>query len=473
MPVKPLSIHFQVKSAQEGALLEQACQRYTPNLHVQLLDHLMMQISLVGAHAMNSDISSSEMMSMELNKDAWFTPDRDEASIVQRLVCSGIQVDLRQVDKEDVFRPWYQVTIFSLSAIKIVKLSRVHKHGGWTATEGQEPNSKLWRKLEASALRALYALGLDTGEVIISVSEEQLTIIHHVTPYLDLRQLENAALYLYASERALRMLQAQHEQENLIQMGMDPEFILFDPKRSKVIPASKFLNRLGIAGCDSVRIEGRLRFPLAELRPRPAAEPQQLMKHLLGSFRSAYEMINDSSLIWQAGGMPQRGFCLGGHLHFSGITLIRPLLEVLDNYLALLVMMLEDEDSLKRRPRYGFLGDFRMKEYGGFEYRTLPSFLISPLVTKGVLALAKLIVHHYDELPARPLYKEEIFRAFYTGDRAVIHRELSPLIGDITSLVSYKKYEKYMAPFLQAVRLGHPWNGRTDIRQSWKFQIIF
>ena len=70
----------------------------------------------------------------------------------------------------------------------------------------------------------------------------------------------------------------------------------------------------------------------------------------------------------------------------SRIWLTSRLLRVLDNYLALPFILIEDQNTKLRRPRYGFLGDFRRKTHGGFEYRTLPSWIVSPRITKGVIA---------------------------------------------------------------------------------------
>ncbi|MCZ4142661.1 hypothetical protein BZG17_33240, partial [Escherichia coli] len=130
---------------------------------------------------------------------------------------------------------------------------------------------------------------------------------------------------------------------------------------------------------------------------------RELIAHLLRAFGSASRSITDHTLIWQAGSMPQRGLPLGGHVHFSGITLNGELLRTLDNYLALPLAMLQDPRGDARRPRYGALGDFRLKSHGGFEYRTLPSFLVSPLVAKGVVGLAGLIASNYRRLRQRPL----------------------------------------------------------------------
>lgn len=481
MSVKIPAMILNVKTAQEASRIIQLSQQHTPQLRVHPLTKRKLQFSL---NHLKFDDELAHGVSMETNRSAWINASVRKTEITSRLSKSGVVVNWGEARASNDYCQYYKVSLFRLKAIQIIKLSPAqtqlqrravdHTQPIWTNLDQLDRDSKRWSKLEMAAIRACYALGLDTGEVTISTAEDQPCIVHHIMPYPNLDDDSTAITYLNLVSELLSNIENENNEcvQRSLQLGMDPEFILFDPKRGKVVPAAKFLNRIGNAGCDSVRIEGRLRFPLAELRPEPAQEPRQLMKHLLGSFRTAYNMINDHSLIWQAGGMPRRGFCLGGHLHFSGVTLTPELLHVLDNYLALLVFVLEDESSLKRRPRYGFLGDFRIKDYGGFEYRTLPSFLISPLVTKGVVALAKLIMIHHKELNLRPLADEKVYVAFYQGNQAVIRKVIPPLITQIELLSSYSQYENYIAPLFQAIASEKTWDEQADIRQSWKLEII-
>lgn len=396
---------------------------------------------------------------------------RDPSAWRQRLQAAGLQVaegrPVRQSGDEASFARRYAVTVFHL---RVVEARLLGNTGQTLPLSGHGPasDSPLGRRLESTAIRALYALGLDLGEVVISAGEEG----HFTVDPLSISpEIRSPAV---ADCLALAMRDELAEQERLLEssggrmIGMDPEFLLFDHTTRKVIPASRYLQFHGEAGCDVLRYRGRRLFPLAELRPRPGQEPREVVTHLLRAFRQAHAAIDNHELIWQAGAMPQQGFPLGGHLHFSGVVLTAELLRTLDNYLALPLSLLEAEGSARRRPKYGFLGDFRRKEYGGFEYRTLPSFLVSPRITKGVVALACLIAENSRQLLARPLDRKEIFSAFYTGDRQALQAALPRIIADIQAASSYAAYESYLVPFLKLVLSGRTWDESADIRRAWK-----
>lgn len=394
-----------------------------------------------------------------------------------RLTISGLNASLTAPGYEShhiryhSFIRRYIVQVFHLQATSIAALGA----GGISGPQLREEEgnrSLLERRLEKIAVRTLYALNLQLGEVTIHAGEDGRFTVEHVSAMPDLTGEGRAELMAKAMLNLLLELlpgtEAANERQALL--GMDPEFLLFNRATGKVIPASRYLGIAGEAGCDSLRYRGERRFPLAELRPKPGGEPRELLVHLLRAFRLAYRAIDDKALQWQAGGMPQRGFPLGGHIHFSGIPLTFELLQVLDNYLALPIAILEDRNGSQRRPRYGYLGDFRIQKHGGFEYRTLPSFLISPLVTKGVVAIAALIAGHWELLQRRPLQHERTYTAFYQGEQMKLREGLAELYTDLTSLAAYSKYESYIAPFMEATMSGRTWDETKDIRKLWKLE---
>ncbi|RUT35980.1 hypothetical protein EJP77_02985 [Paenibacillus zeisoli] len=366
----------------------------------------------------------------------------------------------------------FLVRIFHLRVVEIVPCGWAERAFNLAkAQRSQEQQSGLTtleRRLERIAVRALYTLGLDFGEVEISAGEGGSMVIQLVRAVPDLEDETSSLRFAEAIlEESARLGLQNHES---LRLGMDPEFLLYDRIGHKVIPASRFLDRVGIAGCDAVRSGDRTLYPIAELRPSPGSEPAELLRNLMGALQYASSHIHDSSLLWLAGGMPIPGLPLGGHLHFSGLPLTAELLRTLDNYLALPVAVLEDERAKVRRPRYGYLGDHRVQDYGGFEYRTLPSFLVSSLLTKGIVALAALIADDYTRLPSRPLLREDVHQAFYLGDKSILRKAFEPLENEIRSMEGYHRYEKYIHPFLEALRLGRKWDESRDIRTVWKIE---
>jgi GNAT superfamily N-acetyltransferase len=332
---------------------------------------------------------------------------------------------------------------------------------------GQEPEQEV-KLAKHWAIRSLYALGLDYGAVVVGAYSPTRLKVLHVRPVI-----EKEGIFRRAMEAYEQRCRKEWEQPAAIMLGADPEFALRDGSGGMAM-ASRFLSRHGLVGYDAVRyraeIYSRLH-PIAELRPQPAEEPQELFRHLYRAMRDAARRIKDDSLQWLAGGMPFEGYPIGGHLHFSGIGLHFSLLRKLDTYLALPLMLVEDHGCRKRRPRYGYLGDFREKEHGGFEYRTLPSWLVTPRITKGVFALAKVIVSSHHLL--KHLFSTELIvqKAYYDGDKETIRPLVKVIQAEVTALPGYRHYHHELEPFFRYVLSNDEWPADRDIRLAWKLSV--
>lgn len=317
------------------------------------------------------------------------------------------------------------------------------------------------------AIRALYAMGLDYGVVKIGVqSGGQLVVLDLIVePKLN-REMEDGfvrSIYLYGQQlpNAVKPL-------DKVMLGADPEFIM-QTKEGKLVLASKYFPRFGRVGCDAIWYgSNRSDKPLVELRPKPTNTPRALVVQMIQGMLYAAKKVNDSSIRWLAGGMPYPGYPLGGHIHFSGVWLNFKLLRALDNYLTLPLMLAEDPRGVKRRPKYGFLGDFRQQFHGGFEYRTLPSWLISPTLTKGVVALAQLIAARYPYLRYDFLREYSVQKAYYQGNKEVIRDKLTEMWTDLTYLPEYDHNRKDLDEFFRWIFSGKTWDESVDFRPRWK-----
>ncbi|SEN37773.1 Phage phiEco32-like COOH.NH2 ligase-type 2 [Paenibacillus sophorae] len=323
------------------------------------------------------------------------------------------------------------------------------------------------KRLGRLAAKALYCLGLDSGEVLLAAQGERRYTVEGIMPLESTSSGVIPEPYRSAEAALQRALKRERPGRPDLVMGMDPEFLLLRDSTGRVVPASRYLPADGVAGCDAGPPGTRGAFPVAELRPRPRGEPRALLAQLRSAAMEADRLIADRSISWRAGGMPLRGWALGGHLHFSGVTLTAPLLRALDNYLALPIALLEDARAGGRRPRYGVLGDFRLQPHGGFEYRTLPSFLVSPVVARGAVTLAHLIVSHYEDLPLRPLDREDLHAAYYSGDKPPLRAAFAPLKAQLRALAGYAAAADAIEPLLRHIDAGRSWDETRNVRRLW------
>jgi len=310
------------------------------------------------------------------------------------------------------------------------------------------------------AVRSVYAVGLECAHVTVAAHSPTRAKVLKIEPH-------------FVEEDVLSRWDAQHAaktESGDIMLGADPEFALRSLDGSMVL-ASDFLGKHGTVGCDSTRYREELgmhQWPLVELRPKPTQDPDELFLFLHRALQVARSKIASESIEWLAGGMPFDGYPIGGHIHFSGIAPAFPLLRKLDAYLALPLVLIEDEGCRKRRPRYGFLGDFREKSYGGFEYRTLPSWLVTPTVTRGVLHLAKLVASHYRELSPQPFWKPSLVRAYYAGDKDRLRPLVRSMWQELSRLPAYQQSRGPLDAFYGYVLSGATWPAHRDIREAWK-----
>ena len=166
--------------------------------------------------------------------------------------------------------------------------------------------------------------------------------------------------------------------------------------------------------------------------------------------------------------MPFRPYSTGAHIHFSNIPYSSHLVKVLDNYLGLPLMMVEEKRTASlRRPRYGFLGDVREKDYGGFEYRTPASFIVDKAVTAAALCIAYLIGIHHMDLAAADIYEPNLQTAFYQGNREALFPLVERNFSVLRKLPMYDRYREYIDPLSQMIQARETWDESVDIRTEW------
>lgn len=378
------------------------------------------------------------------------------------------------------YRDIYLVSVFQQKVLAYYKQTNNTSAGNWINSSIVKKNKIYLNKVNSFkskrdekrirelAIRAIYALNLDYGIVKIGVTGGAKPWVLFVNSTPDANNEVNDLFTEAISNFENKWSSPIDSVTKEVILGADPEFVI-QGKDGRLIMASKYLPKNGQAGCDRIWTNNdRSQLPLAELRPTPSSEPSKLILNLYNSMLIANKKINSRNIKWLAGAMPIPGYPIGGHIHFSNIWLNSFLLRALDNYLTLSLILLEDANGRNRRPKYGFLGDYRAQFHGGFEYRTLPSWLVSPKITKGVIALAKLIAENYRSLGQNPLQNSDVQKAYYRGDKSVLRPIVLNLWKELKQLSDFKLYEKYLLPLEELIKYGYSWEEANDIRIAWR-----
>jgi len=253
---------------------------------------------------------------------------------------------------------------------------------------------RFFRAAEA-ALHVLYALGLDLGFVDLAETEEGFSLLAvEAPPELVLSQAQLLGRFL---RRRYPRRRGENSGAPPLTLGADLELLL-ERTDGRIVPASRWFPEAGEIGCDRVTVrrrDGRER-PVLELRPVPKASPEELIGEVRSLIHEVFRRVPKLGVYSGAG---RAGLPTGGHIHISGVPLSFRLLRQLDRYVALPLALLEPVGGA-RRPRYGFPGDARAKEHGGFEYRTPASFLTSPDAAYATFVLAYAVARCTDCLPS-------------------------------------------------------------------------
>ncbi len=389
---------------------------------------------------------------------------------------AGLQISEKPLENERVYR-------VCMVDLEPVSLRRINRYGDEAGDEllsagisaesrhriGAWPQDTVLRRVMRAAARAVYTAGLDLGEADIAVSGDGIAVVRAVWPQLRDARLEAAALGELAAWHAAG--EAAEDRRRIL-LGADPEFALLTPS-GKLASASRFFGAGvgGAAGSDALLVGRRLLYPVAELRPAPAESPAALAANLRRLLARAAGKVREPGLRWVAGAMPVPGLALGGHIHISGAPLSGRLLRLLDRCAAYPLALVEDPAGRRRRPRYGGLGDFRLQQHGGFEYRTLPSWLVSPAAAKAAFALALLCAREAERMPRLPASSDAFRQAYYRGDRETLAGCLDDIAEAIASTPSYGELAMYIEPLFEAARQGKTWDESQDIRTKWRIPV--
>lgn len=214
---------------------------------------------------------------------------------------------------------------------------------------------------------------------------------------------------------------------------------------------------------------------VAEIRPRPNVSPAKVVRNIKNAMLDS--VVEDENLLnyeWTAGSAVADYYPIGGHIHF-GIkditTRYGDLAAVLDNYLAPITVLLDDEISSKfrRNGSYGHLSDMRPQNWGP-EYRTLSSWLTAPEIAEGVLSLAKALVYQEIAYPSQ-LAKTRfpnLETYFYASNKTKLKEIYNKYIKvEIPKLDLFKIHEEEIMFILTLVDKNKFWFPKYGLLDAW------
>lgn len=392
-------------------------------------------------------INSTQAITNSLNVDF----------IQQILIVNGIG---HEDSSGDIVNREYDVLVYEMSTISIKQ-----KVYGKASTQTKYIEEAQCKKICDLAKRVIYLIGLDYGMVKIAVTGARKTRVLAVDSSPLIRDKDINSL-LQKLDGLISDTEEMGSQE--VKMGADPEFMMANARNGRMIPASQFFPREGTVGCDNIRIPCRQQRPVAELRPKPDYSPLQLFSNLKQALYHASILSPYKNIKWLAGSQPFGGYSIGGHIHFSNVDLNNHILRALDNYIGLPLFLIENQiTAVERRKKYGFLADYRAKDYGGFEYRTPGSWLVSPEIATAVLCLGKIVASNYLQLTRNCFISVEAQRAFYEGDQDYLRPLFSDIWADIQNLSMYNSFSEELQFIANMIQNDMNWDERVDIRKTW------
>jgi bifunctional DNA-binding transcriptional regulator/antitoxin component of YhaV-PrlF toxin-antitoxin module len=327
----------------------------------------------------------------------------------------------------------------------------------------------LYEKISTLALKAIHATNLDIACVKVGVSKTNTLYVLDISNHLG--GISEECLDAYYSEIRLMVLsfiEFKNKNESDITIGADPELLVMDKNTSELIPASYLIKDEGEIGLDSRTLEGgKLVLPVLELRPSYSTNPIDVYNSIEKLFKELEDKFSFQNIGLYAGSAPHYHYWIGGHIHF-GIKSSSKLIRALDNYLNLPLLMISQTTTARQRNRtYGFLGNYRNKDHGGFEYCSLGSWLISPQITLGVLCLAKVVVSEFYYLKDIYIVNHLDSRAYYSVNKNYFTDKVKNIINQIRSTKSYGLYKKDIDVIFRMIERHETWDETIDIKSSW------
>ena len=213
----------------------------------------------------------------------------------------------------------------------------------------------------------------------------------------------------------------------------------------------------------------------AELRPTPSRCPTCVVNHIQELLRHPPKGIPPTEY-WRAG-TRYAGRPLGGHIHF-GMPVTPTFLSALRHFLAIPVVAIErDHGARGSYGKIGCGGEYETKPYG-FEYRSLPSFLLGRGTSLAVFHLAAAIANtlHAQGAVFTSAYFNQFGARFYSrdgGSDGINYTDpkiISLIWDELRTWPEVKRRWHYISHLYWIWKHKGKWDDSTDLLIKWRIK---
>lgn len=172
-------------------------------------------------------------------------------------------------------------------------------------------------------------------------------------------------------------------------VGCDPEFVYFDLKTNKFVPANSLTEGGAALGCDGHSDTG-------EMRPTAKPTAKEVVSQIYTLFNEA-EQYSTMKKVGILAGHYKHKKTIGGHIHLSGFKIdMEHFWQILDSLFIPLSDVTDDLTERQMRQSQGYGKGYREQGQNYIEYRMPGSWLLSPDMAYLHLGLAECIAKEYE-----------------------------------------------------------------------------
>ena len=238
-------------------------------------------------------------------------------------------------------------------------------------------------------------------------------------------------------------------------------------------------------GCDAHSVTG-------EMRPKYGNNPIEHFNEILKLMKELEERLKSDIICYgkelqiKAGTMIDdeaegEFIFLGGHIHlgFDRIGTETDAI-ILSTFVGIPLTLIENFYERDRHRVYGKFGEYNVKAianedtYNGLEFRMPSSWLVSPQITIGALALAYTTMHEI-LLGGKGTLKHIDFMKFFWENEEqyeqekwdVLKEKIPEIYSEVKKMRLYPEYKEYIDYIFDMIERGESWDSNADILVTW------